>query len=138
VRLRHEVLDQTVLGALAELLDDRLVDAAVDPAVERLRAGQARHLDRRGAAEYELALLEHRLRRGYDTLLDIDGDGALPGLRARLREDEARQAALVAELEALAGLTSAADLDTEPLRWLRPFYPVRESSPDEGTRSVTA
>ena len=53
-------------------------------------------------------------RRGYDTLLD--GDGALPGLRERLREDEARKAALVAELEALAGLTSAADLDTARLK----------------------
>ena len=89
VRLRHEVLDQAVLAALAELLDERLVDAAVDRAVERLRAGQSRHLGRRGEVERELSLLEYRLRRGYDTLLD--GDGALPGLRERLRRGRGRQ-----------------------------------------------
>jgi hypothetical protein len=77
VRLRHEVLDQAVLGVMGKLLDEQLVAVGADRAVERLRAGQARHLDRRGDAERELALVEQRLRRRYDTLLVLPGVGTL-------------------------------------------------------------
>jgi hypothetical protein len=61
-RLRQETLDHAVLEALSGLLDEQMIDAAVERAVARLRAGQAGAVDRRGQLERELALVEHRIQ----------------------------------------------------------------------------
>lgn len=114
VRVRHEALDQAVLAALSGLLDEQMVDAAVDRAVEALRAGQAGALDRRRQIERELALVEHRLQRGLDTYLD--GEGVMAEVRARLAADTARKRALLAELERLDAGSTAARLDDARLR----------------------
>jgi site-specific DNA recombinase len=113
VRVRQDLLDHAVIQALGELLDERLVDAAVDRALERLRAGEARALDQRTQVERELGLIEHRIQRGLDAYLN--GDGPMEELRARLGADKARKAALAGQLEALA-LRTPSEMDRARLK----------------------
>jgi Recombinase zinc beta ribbon domain len=61
--IRQELLDHAVLQAIHEVLDERIVEAAVDKALTRLRTGQARQIDRRAAVERELSLIEAQERR---------------------------------------------------------------------------
>jgi DNA invertase Pin-like site-specific DNA recombinase len=114
VRLRHEVLDHAILKAIGDLLDERLIDAAVDRAVEQLRAGQATAMDRRAEIERELSLLRHRIDRAMDTYLD--GSGAMEELKRRLQDDAARRDVLVAELARWDHLGDTASLDAERLK----------------------
>ncbi len=51
IQIKQPLLDQAVLSAIAEVLDERLVEAAVERALERHRNGQEDHLDRRTAIE---------------------------------------------------------------------------------------
>jgi site-specific DNA recombinase len=113
VRVRQDLLDHAVIQALGELLDERLVDAAVDRALERLRAGEARMVDQRTQIERELSLIEHRIQRGLDAYLN--GEGPMEELRVRLGADKARKTALAGQLEALA-LRSPGEVDRARLR----------------------
>ena len=76
ILIRQDKLDQVVLDAIAEALDERLL-------------------------ERELADVEARLQRGLDALLA--GTEAADELRTRLRVEKDRKAALTAELGALKG-----------------------------------
>ncbi|HUP35639.1 MAG TPA: recombinase family protein [Candidatus Limnocylindria bacterium] len=114
VRLRHEILDHAILKAIGELLDERIVDAAVDRAIEQLRAGEASYLDRRTEIERELSLLRHRIDRAMNTYLD--GSGAMEDVKRRLQDDAARRDVLVAELATWERLGDTASLDAERLK----------------------
>jgi len=58
--IRQERLDQVVLQAIADALDERILARAVEKALERLRSGQDRLLDRRAAIERELCRFSRR------------------------------------------------------------------------------
>ena len=80
--IRQERLDQIVLQAIADALDERILARAVERALERLRTGQDRLPDRRTAVERELSLLETHI----GNLVDVVARGeANDPLLARLR-----------------------------------------------------
>lgn len=110
--IRQERLDQIVLQAIADALDERILARAVEKALERLRSGQDRLLDRRTAIERELSLLETHIGNLVDV---VARGGANDALLARLRAEDARKSALVTELEALHRSASVASLDWKRL-----------------------
>lgn len=112
--IRQDKLDQVVLDAIAEVLDERILERAVQKALERLRRQPDRTKDRQSAIKAELPLLEGRMRTVVD---EIARGYATDTLRAELHASEQRKHALVAELEALTGRKQAAgSLDVERLR----------------------
>src|SRR5262245_22868108 len=61
-------------GAYPDTLEERILDLAVDKALDRLRAGQMKHLDRRTQIERELSLSAGKMER----LLDALAEGTTP------------------------------------------------------------
>lgn len=112
VQIRQEILDQAVLQAVSEALDDRIIEAAVDRALRRLREGREGHLDRRTAIERELSLIEAHERRLVEA---IKRGEAVEPLVTALKAEEERKAALTAELASLADLDKVVALDAKRL-----------------------
>lgn len=114
ILIRQERLDRVVLDAIAEALDERLLERAVEKATARLAQRRRTAPDRRVQLERELVDVEARLQRGLDALLS--GTEAADELRARLKVEKDRKAALAAELEALrGGRADVAHLDEKRL-----------------------
>ena len=112
--IRQERLDQVVLDAIAEVLDERLLELAVEKALQRLRRAPDVAKDRRSAIKAELPLLEARMRTVVD---EIARGYAMDTLRAELGAAEQRKRRLLAELEALTGRREpTASLNVERLR----------------------
>lgn len=107
VLIPQAVLDRALLDALAEVLDERVLEAAVDRALARLHAGQERHRARRAPLERDLAQVQHRLDRSLDAFLN--GAGTMPEIRAKVEADRQRRDALAAELAALDAAHAALD-----------------------------
>ncbi len=89
-----------MLDEIAEALDARIFERAIEKALQRLRKAPDQAKDRRETIQRTLPVLEARMRtvlegilRGYTT----------DTLQAELQALERRKGALVAELEALAG-----------------------------------
>jgi len=114
VLVRVEALDRALVAALAEVLDDRLLEAAVGRALAWLQTDQEHVTDRRAHVERDLAQLQHRIDRSLDAFLD--GQGAMPELRAKLEADRQRKDALAAELAALTRAVGPASLDAERIK----------------------
>ncbi len=70
-RCVKEVLDSAILHALNDAIDERLLEASVVSALNRIRAEQDSFPDQRLRIQRELSLIEARCRR----LLDLMGDG---------------------------------------------------------------
>jgi site-specific DNA recombinase len=113
LQIRQDILDSTVIQAINEVLDERIVEAAVSKALEHLRSGQERDLDRRSQIERELSLIEHRIQRTVDAIATA---GAMDELLARLKEEKTRKEALVQELASLGDLERVISLDTRRLK----------------------
>ena len=114
VLVRVEALDRALVAALAEVLDDRLLEAAVGRALARLQAGQQHVLDHRAQVERDLVQVQHRIDRSLDAFLD--GQGAMPELRAKIEADRQRKDALTTELAALTNAAAPASLDAERIK----------------------
>jgi hypothetical protein len=101
VVLPHEVLDQAVIDAIAEVLHPAGLEAAVDRAFAQIQADRSSALGQRDRLERESQVVRQRIER----LVDALADGTLPAeaIRGRLQTETARQAALAAELTALSG-----------------------------------
>jgi site-specific DNA recombinase len=119
VLIRQEKLDRVVLESIAEALDARILERAVEKAAVKLRRRPQAIPERRAQVERELADVEARLQRGLDALLA--GMEAADELRGRLKVEKDRKAALTAELETLKkGRGPVAELDdTRLLQALR-------------------
>jgi recombinase-like zinc beta ribbon protein len=101
ILIRQDKLDRVVLDAIAEALDERILERAVVKTTERLACRSRAAPGRRAQLERDLADVEARLQRGLDALLA--GIGAAADLHARLRIEKDRKASLAAELDALKG-----------------------------------
>jgi hypothetical protein len=84
VVLRTELVDRVLLEAIHEVLDGRIMEAAVEKALTRLRAGQEQHLDHRTQIERELSLIETRLGHLVEAL---EGGGPIQTLIAVIRNE---------------------------------------------------
>src|SRR5262245_42938646 len=101
VLIRQEKLDQVVLESIAEALDDRILERAVEKAAARLAEVRQANPNRRRQVERAIDEAEARIQRGLDALLA--GTDAAEELRARLKDEKDRKMALAAEREALKG-----------------------------------
>jgi soluble cytochrome b562 len=99
-----------VLAAIAEALDERLLERAVEKAAAKVNRRRRAVPERRAQVERDLADVGARLQRGLDALLA--GTDAADELRARLKIEKARKAALTAELEGLRKAAAAASSTT--------------------------
>ena len=91
-----EALDQVVLKAITDVLDDRLIEQAIDTALQRMRSGVDHRLDREPAIKRELDLLDAKQQKIIDAI--ERGEPGKP-LGTRLRETESRKEELIQELE---------------------------------------
>ena len=69
VLIRQDKLDQVVLDAIAEALDERILERAVEKATARLMRLRRSAPDRRAQVERDLAEVDARIQRGLDALL---------------------------------------------------------------------
>ena len=104
------MVDQVVLKALSEVLGERLLEAAVQSALETLRSGQDERLTRERAVERELSLIEAHENNLVDAI--ARGENMEP-LLARLRLEECRKKELVVELDSLTKPAQIVDLDNK-------------------------
>jgi site-specific DNA recombinase len=112
VHLPQAILEQAVLDAMAEALDEHLVAAAIERAVGRLREGQETEVDRRASIEREISVIEAKQQRLVEA---IKHGEALEPLVAALKVEQERQAALRAELEGFAQFANVSSLDRKRL-----------------------
>lgn len=98
VQIRQDLLDEAVLQAIHQLLDERITERAVEQALARLRAGQEQHLDRRSQLERELSLIAAQERRLVEA---IKRGEAVEPLVTALKAEEERKAVLARELASL-------------------------------------
>lgn len=112
VEVRQDILDSAILHAMNEALDERVLEASVAAALERIRSEQEKFPDQRVALERELSLIQTRLHhlveliangRGTDSVIDS------------LHQEEARKKALFRELVRLDNLAHVVSLDAKRL-----------------------
>lgn len=99
VLIRQERLDQVLLDAIAEALDERILARAVEKAAARMAQRRKAVPGRRAQLERELTEVETRLQRGLDAILTAPE--LAEELRAKVRTEKDRKAALLAQLETL-------------------------------------
>jgi site-specific DNA recombinase len=109
VQMQQDVLDQALLSSLSDALDERLVAAAVERALEKLRSEHATQPDRRMAIEREISLIEAKERNLVAAV--SRGDAVDPLLDALKAEGE-RKATLVRELTGLQEMEKVANIDS--------------------------
>src|SRR5205085_4855516 len=114
VALQQGIVNRALLGSIAEVLDARILDRAVDKALARLRSGREKHLERRTQVERELSLLVAKM----DRLMDASAEGTRPKdeIIARLNEEKRRKNALAAELAKLSEIAGIESLDEATLK----------------------
>ena len=112
VEVRQDILDSAILHAMNEALDERVLEAAVATALERIRSEQEKFPDQRVGLERELSLIQTRLHhlveliangRGTDSVIDS------------LHQEEARKKAVLGELGRFDNLAQVVSLDAKRL-----------------------
>jgi site-specific DNA recombinase len=112
LEVRQDILDSAILHAMNEALDERVLEASVIAALERIKSNQEKFPDQHVAIERELSLIEARARR----LLDLMGDGKGNVLMMKELDGLAeRKEVLAQELKKLDDLALVADLDAKRL-----------------------
>jgi site-specific DNA recombinase len=96
LRVEQDVLDQVVLKALSDVLDEDLLEDAVERALEKLRSDKDQWLSRQTAIKRELLLIETCEKHLVDAI--ARGDNMDP-LLTRLRSEEYRKKELTDELD---------------------------------------
>ena len=112
VQLRHEVLDSAILHAMNDAIDERVLEASILAALNRIRAEQDSFPDQRLGIQRELSLIESRCRR----LLNLMGDGKGNSLMVKELDGLAiRQSQLQQDLQRLEAQTQVVHLDAKGL-----------------------
>ena len=113
LRVEQDLLDQVVLKALSDVLDEKLLEEAVERALEKLRSGQDQRLSHQSTIERELSLIEACEKHLVDAI--ARGDNMDP-LLTRLRTEECRKKELIAELDSLTKSAQVVELDKVRLK----------------------
>src|SRR5207247_6809203 len=114
VGIPQEALDRAILNAVCDVLDEGVLDRAVDLAFADLTAGVTEQRARHAELDGELSAIQTRI----DRLLDALADGSVPRdeVAARLNAEKTRKDALTNERARLSGMLIVADLDTEKIK----------------------
>ena len=108
LRVEQDMLDHVVLKALSDVLDETLLEEAVERALENLRSGQDQRLSRQAPIERELSLIEASEKNLVDAI--ARGESLEP-LLTRLKQEECHKKELVAELNSLTKPAQVIELD---------------------------
>ena len=112
VEIRQDILDSAILHAVNEALDERVLEASVIVALERIRNEQEKFPNQRVAIERELSLIQTRLHH----LVEIIANGkSTDSVIASLHHEEARKKVLLKELSGLDSLSQVVSLDAKRL-----------------------
>ena len=108
VQLRQEILDGALLEAIGKVLDEQLVEAAVERALDRLRARRGKQADRGRELQRELSLVEARM--GH-LLGAVKRGRATEVLLETLEAEATRKKAILRELGELEDRAAITSLD---------------------------
>ena len=108
VQLKQELLDQAVLNALADVLDERILAGAVDQALQRLQVQNKDVVAKRSRLEADLAAVETRKRRLVEAIARGD---AMESLLAQLKTEEEQTRLLAQTLNTLSACEQVTSLD---------------------------
>ena len=95
LRIDQDRIDKALLRAIGEALDERILELAVEKALQQLRSGDTDRLTRRQAVQRELSLIEAHEKNLVDAI--AKGQQMDP-LLAKLKAEEARKKDLIADL----------------------------------------
>jgi hypothetical protein len=107
-----DVLDSAILHSLHEVLDGRILEEAVQRALEKIRTEETQFPDQELALNRELSLIETRLRHLVEAIARGQGSDSV---YASLHAEEARKKVLVGQLAELNSLGNVASLDAKAL-----------------------
>ncbi len=111
-QVRQDVLDSAILHAMSEALDQRVLEASVADALERLRQKQAQYPDQRTQLDRELSLIQTRLHHLVELVANGRGTDAVVD---SLHVEEARKKVVLGELAQLDDMAHVASLDAARL-----------------------
>ena len=113
VRINQDRIDQALLRAIGDALDERILELAIEKALLQLRTGDTDRLTRRQSIERELSLIE-----AYEkNLVDAIAKGQhMDPLLAKLKAEEARKKDLITELDQLTRPADVVTLDEARLK----------------------
>lgn len=113
VEIRQDILDSAILHAMNEVLDERVLEASVTAALDRIRNEQEKFPDQRLALEGELSLIQTRLHY----LVEAIASGRSTGkVFDSLNKVEARKKVVVQELSTRDSLDQIVSLDASASR----------------------
>jgi site-specific DNA recombinase len=113
MHIRQELLDRAVLAGINHVLDERMLELAVDKELARLRSGQMAQLNRHAQITRELSLIE---AREYRLVEAIKRGDAVEPLVAALKVEGEQKKALTRELETLGAVEKVASLDAHQIK----------------------
>lgn len=112
LEVRQDILDSAILHAMNEALDERVLEASVVAALERIRNEQEKYPDQRVALERELSLIQTRLHHLVET---IANGKSTDSVIDSLHQEEARKKVVAQELSRLDSLAQVVSLDAKRL-----------------------
>jgi site-specific DNA recombinase len=112
VEVRQDILDSAILHAMNEAIDERVLEASVVEAIERIRAEQGKFPDQRLVLERELSLIETRLHHLIEHIANGNGSEFVT---VSLHKEEARKKVVAHELGRLDELAQVVFLDAKRL-----------------------
>ena len=112
MEIRQDILDSAILHAMTEVLDERVLEASVTAALERIKNEREKFPDQRLALERELSLIETRLHHLVEA---IACGRSTDKVFDSLNEVEARKKVVVQELSTWDSLNQVVSLDAKRL-----------------------
>jgi len=112
VQLKQELLDQAVLTALADVLDERILEAAVEKAVQQLEAQNKDVATQRSRLAQELSEIETRKHRLVEAIARGE---AIESLLTQLKAEEQQARLLTERLSMLSHYEQLTSLNRKQL-----------------------
>ena len=112
MEIRQDILDSAILHAMTEVLDERVLEASVTAALERIKNEREKFPDQRLALERDLLLIETRLHHLVEA---IACGRSTDKVFDSLNEVEARKKVVVQELSTWDSLNQVVSLDAKRL-----------------------
>ena len=112
VQLKQELLDQAVLTALADVLDERILEAAVEKAVQQLQTQNKDVAKQRSSLAQELSEVETRKHRLVEAIARGE---AIESLLTQRKAEEQQARLLTERLRTLSNCEQVTSLNRKQL-----------------------